>query len=99
MNRLDRTYVRETEVATRTIAGEVVIVPVRKGVGELDAIFTLDGVGERIWELLAYPVTGDRIVEVVCGEYEVTPEQARADIAELLDDLLGASLIRADEGG
>lgn len=99
MERLDTAYVREKDVASRSIAGELVIVPVRKGVGELDAIYTLDGVGERIWELLAHPVTVERIVEVVSAEYEVTPEQARADVAELLDDLLAARLIRVAEEG
>lgn len=92
-------YVREKDVPSRSIAGELVIVPVRKGVAELDAIFTLDGVGERIWELLALPTTGERIVEVVCDEYAVTSEQARADVVELLDDLLVARLIRVAEEG
>lgn len=99
VERLSKAYIRASEVASRSIAGECVIVPVRKGVAELDAIFTLDGVGERIWELLEHPVTGERIVEVVCAEYEVTPEQAGADVTELLDDLLAARLIQVAEKG
>jgi hypothetical protein len=99
VERQGSTYVHEKEVVSRAIAGELVIVPVRKGVGELDAIFTLDNVGSRIWELLAQPIAGERLVEVVCSEYEVPAEQARRDVDELLGDLLDVRLIRVHAKG
>ena len=79
---------------TRQIAGETIIVPVRGGVGELDAIYTLNEVGSRIWQLIDAPMTVDDLVETLSHEYEVTPECARGDVVEFLDLLASRGLIQ-----
>jgi hypothetical protein len=92
-------FVHQREVVARVVASDLVLVPVGKGAGDLDAIFTLNEVGGRVWQLLAEPATGERLVAVICSEYEVPAEQARNDVAELLGDLLRAGLIRQHPNG
>jgi hypothetical protein len=79
---------------TRQIAGETIIVPVCGGVGELDAIYTLNEVGSRIWQLIDTPITVGQIVETLSREYEVAAECARRDVVEFLELLSRRGLIQ-----
>jgi hypothetical protein len=85
---------KDKNLVTRSIGGETLIVPVRSGIADLECIYTLNGVGSRIWELLDEHTPVKKIVEAICSEYDVTPEQAAHDISELLSGLEAAGLIR-----
>jgi hypothetical protein len=78
---------------SRTIAGDVIIVPVRGGVGDLEAIFTLNGVGATIWQLIDGETPIDRLADAVAKEYEVVTATADADVREFLDLLREKGLI------
>jgi len=84
---------KDKNLVTRSIAGETLIVPVRSGIADLECIYALNEVGSRIWELLDERTPVKKIVEAVCSEYDVTPEQAARDISELLSSLEAARLI------
>ena len=79
---------------TRNIAGETLIVPIRNRVGDLDSIYTLNEVGVRVWSLVDGQTSVNQMVATISDEYEVDQATARQDIAELLEDLAGAKLIR-----
>jgi hypothetical protein len=98
---LDRTLVRASgqdagtpRFVTRSIGSDTIVVPICSGVGELDAVYTLNEVGSRIWQLLAEPCSILRLAEVVCAEYEVSMATASADIVEVLDALESRGLVR-----
>jgi hypothetical protein len=55
--------------------------------------FGLDTVGTRIWALLREDVPLPRIVEVICGDYDVEPLQMERDLLALLDELSEKGLI------
>lgn len=82
------------EFVTRRIADETIIVPVVGGVGDLDAIFTLNDVGSHIWRLIETPTTVHAIVEEIGREFDVPSDRAEHDVAEFLDKLAEAGLIR-----
>lgn len=84
---------------TRVIEGETLIVPIAGGVGDLEAIFTLNPIASRLWELLEHPVTRARLIEVILQEYDVSPDEAARDVAEFVDDLRAASLIESVTDG
>ena len=44
-----QSYVRSESVVSRVIAGETLIIPVRKGVGDLASIYSLNEVASTIW--------------------------------------------------
>jgi hypothetical protein len=63
---------------------------------EEEVYFGLNPVGVRVWELLP-PAhqTLDELCAVLTSEYpEVGPEVIRADVAELLDELLKLRLVQ-----
>jgi hypothetical protein len=100
MNSLARTFIKTDETVTRVIAGETLIVPVRRGVGDLDSIYTLNGVASRVWQLIDGHTPVEQIVLAISSEYEVTSEEAARDSLELLDSLAEAGLIKlAAEAG
>ena len=81
------------EFVTRRIADETIIVPVVGGVGDLDAIFTLNDVGSYIWRLIETPTTVQAITDAVAGTFEVAEPDAARDVVEFLDKLAAAGLI------
>lgn len=54
---------------------------------------SLDAVGARIWELLAEPRTTDELVATLCREYEVAPEQCRADVTPFLERMVSIGAV------
>jgi hypothetical protein len=78
----------------RQIAGETLIVPVSSRVGDLDAIYTLNEVGSRVWTLIKAPTSTEEIVTALCEEYDAPREQVERDVAELLEELQAKGLVR-----
>lgn len=94
MNNLTMCYTKETNLVTRDIAGETIIVPVKSNVGDLDSIYTLNELGTLIWQLIDGKSTVSQIVDAICNDYDVTPEEAKKDALEFLKSLETGGLIR-----
>ena len=80
-------------LVTRQIAGEILIVPIRHGVGDLSFIYTLNESGTRIWELIAERRQFAAIVSAICDEFEVPADAAAADLREFVRSLQEAGLV------
>ena len=87
-------YKRNQDVVSRNIEGELVIVPIRSGVGDLNSLYTLNAVGSVLWEFMNEGHTVPEMVERVCGEFEVTEAQAQPDIETFLDSLMAEQLVQ-----
>lgn len=87
-------YQRNSEVVTRKVAEETIVVPVRGGVGDLDGLFTFNEVGSEIWRLLGDGRTAEEIAGWVAEQYEVSEEQARTDVSSFLAGLEEQGLVR-----
>jgi hypothetical protein len=88
----------DTGFVTRRVAGETIIVPVSSRVGDLDAIYTLNDVGSRVWALIESPTSVEDIVETLCSEYEAPRDQIAGDVVELLRELQTSGLIGLVDG-
>ena len=67
--------------------------PVSGRVTDLEAIYVLNPVASRIWELLRSPTTRDRIAEQIAAEFEVSLDTAAGDADEFLESLRTRGLI------
>ena len=85
----------ERRFVTRQIAGETLIIPIASQVGDLDAIYTLNEVGSRIWALLEDLTPVTRIAETVAAEFDVAPGEATKDVVGFLASLEAKGLIRS----
>lgn len=89
----ERVYKRSDDVVARKVGHESILVPISNNVGNLDFIYTLTPVAARIWELFDGSRSIDQIVDAICDEYDVSRDEASADMAELVSDLLEVSLL------
>lgn len=84
---MTKRYNKNSSMVARRVANEVVLVPVRQNVADLQRIYTTNEVGARIWELIDSGKTVADIILTISSEYEVEQKQAEADVIEFLDHL------------
>lgn len=89
----NRVYRHADDVICRQVGTESILVPIRNNVGSLDYIYTLSPVAARIWSLIDGTRSISQIITELCDEYDVAPDQAAADVAELVSDLENVSLV------
>lgn len=88
-------FIRNQEVVSRKIEGELIIVPIRSGVGDLNSLYTLNPVGSVLWDFMTEDHTVAEMVQRVCDEFEVTTAQAQQDIETFLDSLVEEKLVQS----
>ena len=89
---------RAPGVVARTIAGETILVPVRRRAQEM-GLFTLNGVGTFVWQALDGAHYLGEIAGAVAGAFEVDPLRALADVAAFAADLerAGCATLRGEQ--
>jgi len=80
-------YHHDPSIVARNIAGEVILVPIRNNVGDLDSIYTLNETAAFVWERLDGVRTLAEVVAALVAEYEVEPAQAGQDVLALIAQL------------
>jgi hypothetical protein len=83
---------------SRSVGDDTIVVPVRAGVANLEAIFTLNGVGSAIWNHIDGRASVADLGRAIAAAYEVGPDAAAADVAEFVDLLVTKGLVVAAEG-
>ncbi len=97
MAELTAMYERSSSLVTRDLAGEKIIVPVRRRVGDLNSIYTLNPVANDIWLMLDGKHTVADIVSSLEETYDVNRATLAGDINRMLDELQAEGLIRQVE--
>jgi hypothetical protein len=86
-------YVRSDAVVSRIIAGETLIVPISKGVGDLASIYSLNQVATTIWDTISHPRSKSEIVQVIAREFEAESAQIERDVEAFLAEMESAGLV------
>ena len=87
-------YVRSESVVSRVIAGETLIVPISKGVGDLASIYSLNPVASTIWKTLVTPHSQTEIINRITREFEGDPGEIQRDVESFLAEMESAGLVR-----
>ena len=85
---LDAIFTRNEEVVSRKIVDELILVPMRKDVADMETLYTLNEVGARVYELIDGKRALREIVTTIVNEFEVTEQQAESDVREFIAQLL-----------
>lgn len=93
-DRLQQYYERDPNVLFREVAGEQILVPVRKQAAEMAALYVLNETSAFVWNLLDGKHSLAEIRDRLVAEYEVTPETAESDLFELIERLKGLGVVR-----
>jgi len=87
MKQLDYCYQKDPNMVSREIAGEVILVPIRRNMGDLESIYTLNETAAAAWTLIDGSSTLQKIRNQIVDEYDVEVEQAQLDLLELVAQL------------
>lgn len=90
-------YVAHPDMVARRIRGECILVPIARTMEGLDSIITLNETAEFIRQQAAEGRDEVGIVEAVLATFELTPEQARADVAAVLQELVAIGALQPVE--
>lgn len=81
---LERKFKHMEGLVSRKVGDEMVIVPLRDNVADMDCVYTLNDVGAYIWDCMDGKKTVREIVLEVVNAYEVDETVARNDVSEIL---------------
>jgi hypothetical protein len=83
----DRVYRKDPTIVARQIAGEMILVPIRKNMGDLESIYLLNETALFAWQLLDGNKTLADILSHIILEFDVDEQQAGQDLLDLVTDL------------
>lgn len=90
---MDGTFAKSTDFVQRNVAGECLLIPIRRRLTDANSLYVLNETGAAVWERL----DGTRSLREIAGDllqnYEVPPEQLEQDVQELVNDLLSIQAI------
>jgi hypothetical protein len=76
------------------IAGETLVIPICAGVGDMEAIYTFNGVGGQLWRSLEQSQTEEDLVALVMQQFDVAAGVAKTDVQAFLGDLKEIGLVK-----
>jgi hypothetical protein len=82
----------EKEVAAKVLDGEAIIINLSNGI-----YYSMDKVGGFLWAMVAEGHSLEEILAAIVARYDVSLEQARADIERLAAELLQENVVLASD--
>lgn len=86
-------YKKAEKIVVRKIAGETFLVPVAGKLADMQRIFTLNTVGEFIWERVDGQQDVESIISSVTESFEVDRETAEGDVRQFIGELSKEGLL------
>jgi hypothetical protein len=87
--RMEAVYVPSDDVVARVIEGELIIVPLLAGIGDMeDELYTLNDTGKAIWDRLDGQRNLRGIVESLAQDFQAPASEIERDVLGLVEELL-----------
>ena len=80
-------YCRNPDFVFRQIADEMILVPIRQNMGDLDCLYSLNATAARIWDLLDGTRDLAGIRDVLASEFEIGEEDLTTHLFTFLEHL------------
>lgn len=97
--RLDSAYTASEDVVVRDIEGELVIVPLVSGVGDMDdELFTVNKTGKDIWDRLDGRKTLKEVAADLASHYDAAIEDIQKDVLGFVSELVRRKILVEVEG-
>jgi hypothetical protein len=92
--RLDAVYAPSDDIVAREIEGELVIVPLVAGIGDMeDELYTLNETGKAIWDRLDGARTLRQIASELAAEYRASAAEIERDVIGLVTELARRKMV------
>jgi hypothetical protein len=87
-------YVPSDDVVARFIEGELLIVPLAAGIGDMeDELYTLNDTGQAIWQRLDGSRTLADVVSELAIEYSTPVDEIERDVVGLMRELAQRKIV------
>jgi hypothetical protein len=87
-------YLASEDIVAREIEGELIIVPLVSGMGDMeDELFTFNETGRAIWEKLDGKKTLGDVTGELSAEYNASPGEIERDVNGLVEELLKRKIL------
>ena len=97
--RLDQVYAPSDDIVAREIEGELIIVPLVAGIGDMeDELFSLNDTGKDVWRRLDGRTTLASVVNVLAAEYSAQPDEIERDVIGLVGELVRRKMLVVKPG-
>lgn len=83
----EQIYLRDPNIVTREIAGEMILVPIRQNVGDLESIYLLNETALFAWQLFDGTLTLAEVRQRITEAFDVDEQTAGQDLIELAAQL------------
>ena len=91
---LSKAYEPSEDVVVREIEGEIVIVPLVSGIGDIeDELYTLNDTGRDIWTRLDGTKPLAAVVRELAEEYDAPAGLVEGDVVGLLEELIVRKMV------
>jgi hypothetical protein len=91
---LNKHYRVSKDVIAKEIEGELIIVPLKEGLGDLDAeMYALNTTGLAVWNKLDGTLSIDDLIKSISAEYGMPYDQIKMDVTQLLENLIEKGLV------
>lgn len=92
----DTVYAVSDDVVAREIEGEIIIVPLVAGIGDLeDELFTLNETGKAIWDKIDGRRSLNEVIAELSAEYQAQPGDIETDVLGLVGELVHRRMLVA----
>ena len=96
---LSRVYQPSENVVAREIEGELIIVPIATGIGDMeDELYSLNDTGRAIWSRLDGKTSLQAVVSALAEEYQAEPDEISRDVVGLVEELLKRGILTEKNG-
>lgn len=86
----------KSDYILREVAGSYIVVPTGSARVNFNGMVSVNEVGAFLWKLLENETDADTLLEAVLAEYDVSREQAEADLAKFIEKLRAQSILEEE---
>ena len=87
-------YIPSEDIVAREIKGELIIIPLAAGVGDLeDELFTLNDTAKAIWKQLDGKRNLAEITANLVNEYHTNPDVIEQDVLGIVNELVNLKIV------
>lgn len=91
---INAAYIPSEQIVAREIRGEIILVPITAGVGDMeDELYTLNDTGRVIWQGLGKQQPLRSLVDSLSKEYDAPFEKIESGVTGLLSELIKRNMV------
>ena len=92
--RLDAVYAPSEDIVARSIEGELIIVPLVAGIGDLeDELYTLNETGKAVWDRLDGKKKLKEVLAELSAEFDAPAGEIEKDLMGLMEELVRRKIV------